>query len=137
MVLSGLDLNRCIEGGYGLQLTTRLQAIQLYPYHSGLKVHTLLNGFAVHPFSDMLLSRSGFPPPVSQMTSQVFSSTCDVFHAILHVALRRNDEVPELALLAPATAPAFERLTVRVGIAANPMPRRVRRAALRFLDENA
>ena len=108
MVLSGLDLNRCIEGGYGLQLTTRLQAIQPYPYHSGLGVRTLLNGFAVHPFSDMLLSRSGFPPPVSRLTSQVFSSTCGVSHAILHVALRRNDVVPAFLTLAPATAPTFE-----------------------------
>lgn len=117
MVLSGLDLNRCIEGGYGLQLTTRLQTIQPYPYHSGLGVRTLLNGFAVHPFSDMLLSRSGFPPPVSRLTSQVISSTCGVFHAILHVALRRNYVVPTAALFAPAAAPAFQEIAVRIGIA--------------------
>lgn len=60
MLLSGLDINRCVEGGVGLQLTTRLQAIQPYPYHSGLGIHTLLNGFTVDPFSDMLLFFKSF-----------------------------------------------------------------------------
>ena len=35
--------------------------MQLYPYHSGLGVRTLLHDFAVHPFSNMLLFRRVSP----------------------------------------------------------------------------
>ena len=35
--------------------------MQLYPYHSGLGVPTLLHDFAVHPFSNMLLFRRVSP----------------------------------------------------------------------------
>jgi hypothetical protein len=56
-----LDYSRCVKGTRGLQLVTRLEAIQLSPYHSGLGTLTLLNGFAVRPFTDMLFSPPGFP----------------------------------------------------------------------------
>jgi len=48
--LPGSDFGRCFGGVRCLQLVTRLQAIQLYPYHPGLKALVLLNGFAVSPF---------------------------------------------------------------------------------------
>jgi hypothetical protein len=54
-----------------LKLTAGLQAVQPYPYHPGLEAHTLVNGFPVRPFSDMLLSRARFPLSVSRLTSQV------------------------------------------------------------------
>jgi hypothetical protein len=54
VLLPGSDFSRCVGGAARLQLATRLQAIQLYPYHPGLKALILLNGFAVSPFSDML-----------------------------------------------------------------------------------
>lgn len=60
-LLSESNLSRCIGRELLPKLTIRLKAIQPYPYHPGLGARTLLNDFTVHPFTDMLLSRSGFP----------------------------------------------------------------------------
>ena len=50
----------CYQVGTTSQTATGLQAIQLYPCHPGLGARTLLHGFAVRPFTYMLLSRSSF-----------------------------------------------------------------------------
>lgn len=61
MLLTKLDINRCVEGDLSSNSPLELEAIQPYPYHPDLGVHTLLNGFAVHPFTDMLWSRRVSP----------------------------------------------------------------------------
>jgi hypothetical protein len=61
MLLTRLDLNRCVEGDIGSNSPLELEAIQPYPYHPDLGVHTLLNGFAVCPFTNMLWFPQGFP----------------------------------------------------------------------------
>jgi len=65
----GLGVSRFFRGRASRQQTTRLQAIQPYPYHPGLEVHTLGNDFPVHSFPDLLCSRLRFPLAVSQVTS--------------------------------------------------------------------
>ncbi len=59
-LLSGLDFNRCVKGGAVTNLPLDLKqfsfthAIQV----SGLR--SVVNGFPLHPFSGMLLSRTDF-----------------------------------------------------------------------------
>jgi len=60
VLLPSLEFSRCFEGAACLQIATRLQAIQLYPYHPDFKAQILLNGFAVCPFSDMLCFHTDF-----------------------------------------------------------------------------
>jgi len=61
MLLTRLDFNRCVERDVSSNSPLKLQAIQPYPYHPDLEVHTLLNDFAVHPFTDMLWFPESFP----------------------------------------------------------------------------
>ena len=68
---AGARLQPLCRGSPSLQLATGLQAISLYPYHPGLGAPTLVSGFPVRPFSDMLWSRVRFPLSVSRLTSQV------------------------------------------------------------------
>ena len=68
---AGTRLQPLCRGSPSLQLATGLQAISLYPYHPGLGAPTLVSGFPVRPFSDMLWSRVRFPLSVSRLTSQV------------------------------------------------------------------
>jgi len=70
MLPSGLDLNRCVEGGSGLQLTTRLEAIQLYPYHPGLGTHSGKRFPSLSLYRHAIFP-SGFPLQVGRLTSQV------------------------------------------------------------------
>jgi hypothetical protein len=60
MLLTRLDVNRCVERDFSSNSPLELQAIQPYPYHPSLGVRTLLNGFAVHPFTDMRLFLESF-----------------------------------------------------------------------------
>jgi hypothetical protein len=60
MLLTRLDVYRCVERDVGSNSPLELEAIQPYPYHPSLGVHTLLNGFTVHPFTDMRLFLESF-----------------------------------------------------------------------------
>ena len=82
-----------LREGNRLQLTTRLQAIQLYPYHSGLKAHTLVNGFPVRPFSDMLWSLRISPFGKSDDLTGL-SPTCGASNTITYATMRRTMELP-------------------------------------------
>jgi hypothetical protein len=62
VLLLGLDFSRCVEGGVvtNSPLDFRQYSFTHIIQVSGLR--TLVNGFPVHPFSDMLLSRVRFSP---------------------------------------------------------------------------
>ena len=60
VLLSGLDLNRAVKGGLVSNWPLDLEQCSFTPIIQVLRLHTLVHGFPVRPFSGVLFSRADF-----------------------------------------------------------------------------
>ncbi len=60
VLLSGLDLSRCVKGDLGSKSPLDLKQCSFTHTIQVSGRQTLVNGFPVHPFSGVLFSRSDF-----------------------------------------------------------------------------